>query len=194
MTDEAPGRPETLRIWLRIGLAAVVVVGLVLISDPWGEPEDGLVGRNSFDRGAAAVGDERCSPKKAGRVARIWLRGMSSGDAERIKTVTSRGEPVPRYVISVEQGGKSRTVRVGNRASAARTVPKLAGTSDAGRSFEVAGVGRPPKAEGNSELSGRLAGVRFSAGAGDSKWSGRVGVRCGNEEAYYAKFRISDRP
>ena len=188
MADEPADRHSGLKIWLRIGLAVLVVVALVIVSDPWAEPEDGLLGRNSSDRGSAGV--ERCPPKKAGQVARAWFRGMSSGDRDRIAAVTSGGRPVPRYVIEVERGDEPRTVRMGSRATAANTVPQLSGTSGDPRSFEAVGVGRPPKARIDSGLSGRLAGVKFRAVVGEAKWSGKVAVRCGNETAYFAEFRI----
>ncbi len=188
MADEPAGRESGLRIWLRIGLALLVVVALVIVSDPWAEPDDDLLGRNSSDRGAA--GPERCPPKKAGQVARAWFRGMSSGDPDRIAAVTSGGRPVPRYVIEIERGDEPRTVRMGNRATAASTVPQLAGTSGDPRSFEAVGVGRAPKAGSDTDPAGRLAGVKFKAAVGRAKWSGKVAVRCGNETAYFADFRI----
>lgn len=183
---------ETLKIWLRIGLAAAVVAVLVLAGDPFGEPDDGLVGRNSSDSGDVSGEEGRCLPGRAREVARTWFRGMSSGDADRIAAVTSRGEPVPRYVIRIGGGGQPDVLRVRNRNAAVEAVPDLVDPVDDLRLLEVSSVGRPPRAPGtDGQPVGRLAGVDFRARVGEQSWSGKVGVRCGNGSAYYAAFRIS---
>ena len=183
---------ETLKIWLRIGVAAAVVAVLVLVGDPFGESEDGLVGRNSSDLGDVSGEQGRCPPGRAREVARNWFKGMSSGDADRVAAVTSRGEPVPRYVVRIADGGKPEVLRVRGRNAAVEAVPDLIDPADDLRLLEISSVGRPPRAPGaDGPPVGRLAGVDFRARVGGQDWSGRVGVRCGNGSAYFAAFRIS---
>lgn len=185
--DQSPGL-----VWLRIGIATVVVIGLVVLT--------GALDDSGSDSGTGTVDGRsmsdtvtRCGDREARRVARIWFRGMSSGKAARIEAVTSRGAPVPRYVISVQRGGGARTVRVRTRGSAASVVPALTDNSDDLRLFGVRRVVRPPKtADPGSTLSGRLAGIEFTARVGKTTWSGKTGLRCGSETAYFAALLVSD--
>lgn len=191
--NERPDREQSaLRIWLRIAFATLVVVGLVVITAARNDSETGsdfvvLDGRS----GSRSI--EQCGEGAARRVARVWFRGMSSREVERVGAVTSRGKPIPRYVITVEQGGGTRTERIRTRRGAEDTVPALVDPDDDLRLLEIAKVGRPPKTSGvGNPLSGRLAGIEFRARVGKTQWSGKVGVRCGNESAYFASFAISD--
>ncbi len=187
-----PGREHgAVRVWLRIGLAAAVVAGLMVATASLDDPDSDSGVAVSEGR-ADSQTFERCAGGEARRAARVWFRGMSSGDPDRVAAVTSRGRPVPRYVIEVGGVGEVRTVRIVNRASAAATVPGLVDTDEDLRLFEISRIGRPPKArDGARPLTGRLAGVEFRARVGESRWGGRLGVRCVTETAYYAAFRIS---
>ncbi len=111
---------------------------------------------------------------------------------QQVATVTANGKPFPRYVITIRQGGKSREIRIPDRRAAAKIIPDLIETGDAQASLKIKSVGVPPKsADLRQPLSGRLAGVDFRARVGEKKWSGKLGVRCGSESAYFAAFRIS---
>ena len=179
-------------IWLRILLATVVVIGLVVLTGTLDDP-DSDSGIGTVDGRSASDTVTLCGEREARRVARVWFRGMSSGKAARIEAVTSRGAPIPRYVISIARGGGVRMVRVRTRDSAARVVPVLTDTSGDLRRFVVRRVVKPPKtADPESTLSGRLAGIEFSARVGETTWSGRTGLRCGSETAYFAAFLVSD--
>ncbi len=188
--SEPPGRDQSATlIWLRIGVAAVVVVGLVVLTAALDDSDSGF---EALDGRSASDSVTRCGDSEARRVARAWFRGMSSGEAKRVEAVTSSGAPVPRYVISIERGGEDRTLRIRTRASAARTVPGLTDSEDDLRLLEIRRVVKPPKAsDTGSGLSGRLAGIEFGARVADAAWSGKVGVRCGSDTAYFAAFRIT---
>lgn len=181
-----------LRVWLRVALATAVVVGLAVVT---GARDDSDTDTRSapFDGRPTSGSVKRCGESEAKRVARVWFRGMSSGEPDRVRVVTSRGKPVPRYVITIDDGGRFRTVGIPSRASAVKVVPELVGATAARRSLTVTKVGNPPMAADiRSPLSGRLAGIEFSARLGEAKWSGKAGVRCGSETAYFAAFRVSN--
>ena len=73
-----------------------------------------------------------------------------------------------------------------------KTVPELIGETDGRRSLRIVEIGPPPRAFGvSSSLSGRLAGLEFTAAVGGSRSSGRVGVRCGGDSAYFAEFTLA---
>lgn len=185
-----PGQ-GSVRIWLRIGLATVVVAALAVITDNR-DSETATESLAPSDGRAGSV--RRCGVSEAKRVAQVWFRGMSSGEAKRVRAVTSGGKPVPRYVITINEGGRSRTVRIPGRTSATETIPELIEATDTRGSLKIEKVGNPPgAADIRSPLLGRLAGIQFSARVGDTKWSGKAGVRCGNDTAYFAAFEISDR-
>jgi hypothetical protein len=191
--SERPDRKQgSLRIWLRIALATVVVAGLAVITSGREGPETDR-GFTPLDGRSTAASVKRCGVSEARRVARVWFRGMSSGEPDRVRVVTSRGKPVPRYVITIDDGGRFRTVGIPSRASAVKVVPELVGATAARRSLTVTKIGNPPMAADiRSPLSGRLAGIEFSARVGEAKWSGKAGVRCGSETAYFAAFRVSN--
>ncbi len=192
--NELPARDDgALRVWLRIALATVVVIGLAVVTGVL-DDKDGDSDFVPIDGRASDGAVKRCGADEAERVARLWFRAMSSGQAEPVKLVTSRGEPRPRYVITTGRGGEARTVRIPGRAAAAGTVPDLIGETDGRRSLRIDEIGTPPRAFGiGSSVSGRLAGVAFTAVVGGSRWSGKMGVRCGNDSAYFAAFTISGR-
>ncbi len=171
----------------------MVVIGLVVVTGARDDSETDS-GFEVLDGRSGSGSIELCGQGAARRVARVWFRGMSSGEPERVEAVTSQGKPVPRYVVTIKEGGSTRTLRIPGRTTAVRKIPELIQASDVERSLKITSVGVPPMAADiRSPLSGRLAGVEFRARVGETQWSGKMGVRCGNDSAYFASFAISDR-
>ena len=102
-------------VWLRIALATVVVVGLVVATGVLddSDSDSDLV---PIDGRSTTGSVKRCGASEAERVARLWFRAMSSGEAQPVRLVTSRGKPRPRYVITTGKGEGARTVRIPDRA------------------------------------------------------------------------------